>query len=210
MSDRLLLIDTDMLVLLAGSGTLGDVLQSLGFEPQQSRRLAAATRQFQHGRVFKDNYRATVLQAALRTAHAITPLTERPANPAVFDALALISGIDLGEAELFALLAEHDGYFLTTGDNRALVALATRKEVSELRQRVAGRLICLESVLKLLVDRNGAKATAQAFRALRTHRTIGVLLSDTQASSDGVCRQGIDSYLNDLIRKTGRDFLYLP
>lgn len=210
MSDRLLLIDTDMLVLLGGSGTLGEVLQSLDFEPEQSRRLAAATRQFQRGRVFKDTYTATVLQAALRTAHAIAPLTERPANPAVFDALARVSGIDLGEAELFALLAEHKGYYLTTGDKRALVALATREELGELRQRVAGRLICLESVLKLLVDRNGAKVTAQAFRTLRTHRTIGVLLSDPQARSDEVCRQGIDSYLNDLIRKTGKDFLYLP
>jgi hypothetical protein len=210
MSDRLLLIDTDMLLLLAGSGTLDDVLQSLGFEPQQTCRLAAATQQFQRGRVFKDSYTAPVLQAALRTALAITPLAERPVNSVVFDALALVSDIDLGEAELFALLAEHDGYYLTTGDKRALVALATREELAELRQRVAGRLICLESVLKLLVDQNGAKATAQAFRTLRTHRTIGVLLSDPQARSDDVCLQGIDSYLNDLIRKTGGDFLHLP
>ena len=210
MSDRLLLIDTDMLVLLAGSGTLGDVLQTLGFEPRQIRRLAAATRQFQHGRAFKDNYAASVLQAAVRTAHAITPLTERPVDPASFDALAAISDIDVGEAELFALLAEHDGYYLTTGDSRALVALAVREEVAELRQRVAGRLICLESVLRLLVDRNGAEATAQAFRALRTHRTIGVLLSDPQARSDDVCLQGIDSYLNNLVEKTGSDFLYSP
>ena len=82
--------------------------------------------------------------------------------------------------------------------------------MAELRKRVAGRLICLESVLKLLVDRNGAKATAQAFRALRTHRTIGVLLSEPQARSDEVCREGIDSYLDELIRNTGKDFLYFP
>lgn len=210
MSDRLLLIDTDMLVLLGGSGTLGDVLHSLNFEPQQTRRLAAATQQFQRGRAFKDNYTATVLQAALRTAHAIAPITARPADPAAFDALARVSGIDLGEAELFALLAEQDGYYLTTGDKRALAALATRKEVVEIRQRVAGRLICLESVLRLLVDRNGAEATAQAFRPLRTHKTIGVLLSDLQTQSDDACRQGIDFYLNDLIRVTGDGFLHLP
>jgi hypothetical protein len=210
MSDRLFLIDTDMLVMLGGSGTLADVLASLDFEPKQCRRLAAATEQLRRGRVFKDTYAATVLQDALRTAHAITPLTEQPGNPAIFDALAGVSGIDLGEAELFALLAEHDGYFLTTGDKRALVAVATRKETAELRQLVAGRIICLESVLKLLVDRNGANATARAFRALRTHRTIGVLLSDPQARSDEVCLHGIDSYLNDLIKKTGEGFLYLP
>ncbi|MCH7701179.1 MAG: hypothetical protein IID37_05790 [Planctomycetes bacterium] len=210
MSDRLLLIDTDMLVLLGGSGTLGDVLQSLDFVPEQCRRLAAAIQQFQRGRVFKDTYPATVLQAASRTAHTIALLTEGPTNPDVLDALARVSDIDVGEAELFALLAEHDGYYLTTGDKRALVALATQKELADLRQHVAGRLICLESVLKLLVDRNGAKATAQAFRELRTHRTIGVLLSDPQARSDDVCRQGIDSYLDDLIRKTGGDLLYLP
>jgi len=210
MSDRLLLIDTDMLVVLGGSGTLADVLSSLEFEPKQCRRLAVATEQLRRGRVFKDTYAATVLQAALRTAHAITPLTERPANPAIFDTLAAVSDIDLGEAELFALLAEYDGYYLATGDKRAIVALATRRETTDLRQLVAGRIICLESVLKLLVDQNGANATAQAFRTLRTHRTIGVLLSDPQARSDEICMQGIDSYLNDLIKKTGVGFLYLP
>lgn len=210
MSDRLLLIDTDMLALLSGSGTLADVLRALDFVQEQCRRLAAATQQFQRGRVFRDAYEAPVLRAALQTANAIAPLTGQPANPASFDALARISGIDLGEAELFALLAEHNGYFLTTGDKRALEALATRTEVAELRQLVAGRIICLESVLKLLVNRNGANATAQAFRALRTYRTIGVLLSDPQARSNEDCLQGIDSYLNDLIKKTGEGFLYLP
>ena len=210
MSDRLLLIDTDMLVLLGGSGTLGDVLAALDFEPHQSRRLDAATHQFQRSRAFKDNYRATVLRAALRTAQTITPLTERPADPTMLDALARVSDIDLGEAELFAMLAEHEGYYLTTGDNRALVALANHEELAGLRQRVAGRLICLESVLKLLVNRNGAKATADAFGAISTHKTISVLLSGPQTRSDDVCRQGIDSYLAALIQKTGEGFLYLP
>ncbi|NOT01772.1 MAG: hypothetical protein HOP29_14220 [Phycisphaerales bacterium] len=210
MSDRLLLIDTDMLVLLGGSGTLADVLSSFDFEPEQCRRLAAATEQLRRGRVFKDTYPATVLRAVLRAADGIVSLTEPPANPTALDALASISGIDLGEAQLFAMLAEHDGYYLTTGDKRALVTLATSTKVAEIRGRVAGRVICLESILKLLVRRNGANATAQAFRDLRTHRTVGVLLSDTQARSDQVCLHGIDSYLNDLIQRTGEDFLYQP
>ena len=68
MPDRLILIDTDMVVLLGGSGSLPDALQSLEFAPAQARRLAAATAQLQRGKAFKDNYTAVVLQAALRAS----------------------------------------------------------------------------------------------------------------------------------------------
>jgi len=210
MSDRLLLIDTDMLVLLGGSGTLADVISSLGFAINQCRRLAAATHQLQRGRAFKDAFQASVLQAALRTAQTIAPLSEATTDPGVLDALAQVSDIDPGEAGLLAMLSEHSGCYLSTGDKRALVALATRKEVAEVRRRVSGRVICLESVLRLLVVRNGASAMAHAFQPLRTHRTIAILLSDPQTSSQEVCLQGIDSYLNALLQQTGDGFLHLP
>ena len=210
MPERVLLIDTDMLVLLGGSGTLRATLDLLGFEAGQARRLPAAPYQMARGRLFKDSYAAPVLQAALRAADTIAPLSEQPSDPDVLDRLASESGIDPGEAVLFALLSEHEGCFLTTGDNRALETLATQGNVAEVRKRVAGRIICLESVLKLLVARNGARTTATAFGALRTHRTVAVLLSEAQARSDAVCLAGIDSYLDDLVRRTGEGFLYLP
>jgi hypothetical protein len=210
MSERLLLIDTDMLVLLGGSDTLLAALELLGFQAAQTRRLAAAVHQLERGRSFKDAYAGSVLQAALRAARTVEPIREQPADPLLLDRLAGTSGVDLGEAELFALLAEHEGYYLTTGDRRSIVALATNENLAAVRERVAARIVCLESILRLLVARNGAKATALAFHALRTHKTIAVLLSDSQAQSNEVCLQGIDSYLNDLIRKTGEGFLFLP
>lgn len=210
MSERLLFIDTDMLVLLGGSGTLPAALALLGFLPDQVRRLAAAPHQLERSRRFKDTYPAPVLQAARRAAAGIAPVSEQPADDALVDQLARVSDVDLGEAELIALLAEHDGFYLTTGDKRALVALATDHGLADVRARVAGRLICLESILKRLVQDRGAGAMAKAFAAVMTHRTIGVLFTEAQVRSDDVCLEGIESYLNDLIQKTGEGFLYLP
>lgn len=209
-SQRVLLVDTDVLVLLGASETLPTVLEKLGFKTDEVRRLAAATSQLERGARFKATYSGAALQAALQTARTITPLLQPPADASLVDGLAAVSGIDLGEAELLALLSEQDGYFLTTGDKRALIAVATNPLAAAVRDRVRGRLICLESLLKLLVQTRGAKSVAQAFAGLMTHRTIGVLLTEPQVRSDEICLEGIESFLRDLVRATGEGFLFLP
>lgn len=210
MPERLLLIDTDMLVLLGGSETLSIVLDLLGFRMDQARRLAAATCQLQRGRRFKDAYPAPLLQSAFRTAGMIAPITEPPRDLELADRLARVSAIDPGEAQLFALLAEHPAYYLTSGDKRALTAVGQERELSGLRERIRGRIICLESILKLLVMKSGAAAIGAAFEVLRRHKTLSVLLSATQTKDDQTCLQGIDSYIKDLVTQTGHGFLHLP
>jgi hypothetical protein len=210
MSDRVLLIDTDLLVLLGASGTLPVVLEVLGFELEQTRRLAAASSQLSRGRRFKETYPGPALQAALRIARTIEPCLDVPREPAWLDALKRVSGIDDGEASFLAILAEHAGWYLTTGDKRALIALARHDDLSEIRERIAGRVICLESLLRMLVRRRGAGVVAEAFAPVRTHKTVGILLSEPQVRSDEVCLAGIDSYLNALKSQVGEGFLWTP
>ena len=180
MSERLLLIDTDILVLLGASGMLPRVVELLEFQHEQVRRLPAATYQLERSRSFRDAYPAPVLHAALQIARTIQPIRAEPSTPLMVDALSRVSDVDLGEAWLFALLAEHSGYYMTTGDKKAIIAVATHDGLSEVRDAVAGRVICLESLLKLLVQREGAKTVAEAFAPVRTHRTISWTFANSQ------------------------------
>lgn len=204
----LLLIDTDVFVLLAAAGLIDRVAELLGFEPSQVRRLYPVENQLTRGRSFKDRYPEVVRQTALAKAKLVTPLTDRPANDAMLQKLA-VSDIDEGEALMFALVAENPSWLLTTGDRRSLVALATNPDLKDVCGALAGRLVCIETVLRLLVVTDGVEKIAAAFASVReTNQKLRVIFSEANATNLDSCLEGIDSYLAALRREVGDHLLY--
>lgn len=210
-SERLLLIDTDVLVLLSASGTLEAAIQMLGFDLANARRLPAAISQLERGSRFREDYPATALRTALRQARRIQPVTTIPEHAANLDLLSAVSGIDYGEAQLFAMLAENPSHLLTTGDKRGLIALACDPSLATLRSRVAGRVICLETVLRLLVDADGAASIGEPLTAAAPqHKTLQVVFSPVNMTDTARCLAALDTYIADLEQQVRSDFLYKP
>ena len=91
---------------------------------------------------------------------------------------------------------------------RALVGQETLKPV---RQLIAGRVICLESILKMLVQADGVVAVAQAWLPLKdSYKSLSVIFSDVNCKDQKQCLECLDSILNDLKKTLGSDFLLLP
>ena len=207
---RLLLIDTDVFVLLAAAGLLERIAGLLGFEPDQVRRLHPVEAQLRRGKKFREKFPETVRTSALAAARTVKPLTERPANDAILQKL-VVTDIDEGEALLFASLVENPAWLLTTGDRRSLAALATHTELAEIRDALAGRLVCLETVLRLLVTTDGVEKIAAAFSCVRDCDTkLRVIFSEANATNIDSCLEGIDSYLASLKREIGNELLFQP
>jgi len=205
---RLLLIDTDVFVLLAAAGLIHRVADLLGFAPTEVRRLYPVENQLTRGRKFKEKYPDEARQAALTLARAVAPITERPANDALFQRL-IDADIDGGEALMFALVAEHQSWMLTTGDKRALLALAQHHDLADARAALAGRLVCMETVLRLLVTNDGVEKIAKSFAVVRDCDTkLRVVFSEANATNIDSCLEGIDSYLSVLRREVGEELLY--
>jgi hypothetical protein len=204
----LLLIDTDVFVLLAAAGLIDRVAELLGFESSQVRRLYPVENQLTRGRSFKTRYPEAVRQTALTKAKSVTPLTDRPTNDAMLQKLA-VSDIDEGETLMYALMAENPSWLLTTGDRRSLVALATNPDLKDVCSALAGRLICIETVLRLLVVTDGVEKVAAAFAPVRdTNQKLRVIFSEANATNLDSCLEGIDSYLAALRREIGEHLLY--
>ena len=53
MTDRLLLVDSDLFVLLSAAGLLDELAAALGFTPDAIRRLTALPHQVRKGRTFR-------------------------------------------------------------------------------------------------------------------------------------------------------------
>ncbi|MFM8444411.1 MAG: hypothetical protein ACKN9W_13880 [Methylococcus sp.] len=65
-------------------------------------------------------------------------------------------GLDLGELQLLEAVLRVDNSLLLTGDKRFLKQLAGTPDLLDMAlEKLPGRLVCLESVLLLLMDRYG-------------------------------------------------------
>jgi hypothetical protein len=121
------------------------------------------------------------------------------------------NGIDEGEALLYGLLAESNSCCLTSGDKVAMRALVAQPSLQPVRQLVAGRVICLESILKLLVQADGVDAVAQVWLPLRdSYKSLAVIFSEVNCKDQSQCLECLASILNDLQKQLGSDFLLLP
>jgi hypothetical protein len=211
MPEPLLLLDTDIFIVLSAAGLLDSIIRLLDFDAAHTRRLAALESQLTRGSGFREKYPREIREAALRSARIIPILTKRPQDAAVFQRLISHERIDDGEAFLFALLAEHKNWVLATGDKQAITTLATSPGLADIRNRVSGRVACLETVLPALLQQNGIETVAAAFNPLRAvNKTLSVVFSGGASTSESLCREYLDSYIRDLETQVGKDFLLKP
>ena len=116
-----------------------------------------------------------------------------------------------GKRSCSALLAENRSWLLTTGDRRSLVALATHPDLGGVCANLAGRLVCLETLIWLLVVNDGLEKTATAFAPVReTNQKLEVIFSERNVTNLENCLAAIDSYLLSLRREVGESLLYEP
>ena len=117
--------------------------------------------------------------------------------------------IDGGEAFLLASLAERPACLLTTGDRRALIALGQALELDDVREKVRGRIVSLETALILLVNQLGADPIGRRFAALKgCHKTIDILFGHKASFEPQMILEEINSSLNDLRRRMIDDLLF--
>ncbi|MCC6178143.1 MAG: hypothetical protein IT305_22805 [Chloroflexi bacterium] len=200
-----ILFDSDALSLLGAAGLIPRTLAILGVSPSCAFRLEPLTHMLGQGRVgraWPDEARAN----ALRAVQQLPAWRHRPA-PELLDRFVPVVEIDDGEAVLYASLVEFPSYRIVSGDKRAMIALCTAPDLSDVREAVAGRVICLESLLDGLVQAHGAATIGLAFAPVRSHTTIGIVFTTTNMADHAQCRFAISSYFHDLERSVGAGFL---
>ena len=205
MEERVLLVDSDIFILLAAAGVLERVAHLLGVKLENVRRLKPLKYQLEKSSGFKRKYPEPIRNLAAGWCDRVAALDEEPLGRDILDRLNVTKGIDEGEGLLFALLSERPFYYLASGDKRGMVAVATAPELADIRSAVAGRIICLETVLGMLIREDGPDAVKAAFVPLCTcNKSLTVFFSETD------CLEAVHSYFNDLVRQTGEGFLMVP
>ncbi len=205
-----LFIDSDVFLLLAGAAKIEDAIRVLGFEPSRCHRLQPLPHMLDKSRLLRARYSESVRSRAKIACRQVPALLERPSGE-LMQRFLDIEGVNPGEALLYALLAERSGYLLASGDKIAMRAIGSDAKAGDLRALVAGRVICLESMVRRLVVKDGAAAVASSFRdVLDSNTTLRVVFTEVNVKQEGRCLAGLDSYVADLQLQVGNGFLYFP
>jgi len=209
MAERRLLIDSDAFILLSGAGLLDRVLTLLGFDRSLACRLSALPHMIRRGKRFQQLCSPDTRDRALEACSSVSEITDRPGDE-LLQKLIAFPEIDDGEALLYALLAEQPTFLLASADKRAMQTVGSRADPISIRHAIAGRVICLETVLRLLFVHDGVDAIARAFAVFPDHKTLQIVLSPLNSADQERCLASLESYLRDTKRIVGNDFLYEP
>jgi hypothetical protein len=210
MSGRRLLIDNDAFILFAGTGLLLRVLDAVGYKPDSVLRLDALPHMLRKNSRIRRSTPEDVRTKALVACDSFPALEDRETigETAVYDRLNAIDDLDPGEALLFAIAIENPGYAILTGDRRALVAFGAGSGLDDLRAKLAGRVICLELVFRLLVQQATAADVATNLAPLiALNRSFKIWFSATNQADDAQCLAALESYFKALKTEVGATLL---
>jgi len=204
-----LLCDSDAFLLLGACGLVREAVEILGAGLADLRRPHPLPFMLDRG-VLQKRFPPGIREKVKSWCAVVEPIMEAP-SPATRQRLQSIEGIDDGESNLFGLLFENHGYLLLSGDKRAMRSLRADSGLNDIFQSLCGRVCCTEIILLGLLRTLGAETLASALAPLRPYNgMLNAVLSMGADSPQDHCQVGFSSYLHDLIRDVGPDFLLNP
>jgi len=204
----IVLADNDVILKLAQCDLFAEFLTAFAVSPDQVLVVKAArfsmSRASTRRRIGDESM--AKLEQILAVVHDI-PLSP---NPAFFAALneQFASGIDAGEAILFATCPEINDSFVVTGDKRCLIGLnvaaATDPICDEVRRALAGRVCCFEQVVLRILNNSGFDNVLDKLLVGREcDKGLALWLGYGSEATEANFRAGLDSFLAEARRTSG-------
>lgn len=141
-------VDNDVILKLVACNLFWESINALGISPGDVR--VRSTTKF-YFRKKPNRYPEDVRNQAIDVVKQCKLIDDPPINEEL-QILQQIKGIDPGEGVLIATTQTEPSFYLVTGDKNCLRALAAAPELGKIRQRLKGRVVCLEQLILRLVE----------------------------------------------------------
>lgn len=143
-------IDNDIILKLTTCDLFWEAMDLLGVQIADIRILTSTRFVFRSNKSIKEQYSEEVRNKAIELVKNLSTVEADPSNP-LFS--LNIAGIDVGELTLIYRAISEPDFYLVTGDKRCLRALVKTPELATVREKLNGRVICLEQLIyKLIID----------------------------------------------------------
>ena len=192
-----LLADNDIILKLAHCDLLAQAVALLGGPAAEVYVLGTARYKLLPKNRGKGNIPSPGDPAYLRLQAFFAVARTVEATPDQADVRLLVDEfqIDEGEAVLFAAAGSYPGCHVATGDKRALATLAALGPAGHgVRDRLAGRVVCLEYVLVQLIDALGFTDVLNRVVPAREYDTVLRAVFNLDSTEASV-RAGLTSYI---------------
>lgn len=196
------LFDNDIIYKLAACDLLDDALVALGLTKPDVYALPTAKYKF--GTTRKGSargerrYGAEVLTRIRDFLGNIREL-DVSGSPEELQLLASVDGIDVGETILFSATSQFDQYLLATGDKTSLRALVLTPVCRPVAQRIRGHVICLEQIIKHLIQHFGFPYVKDKLVPARACDTVlSIVFNSEHNALEPDVFAALDSYINEL------------
>lgn len=192
-------VDNDVILKLVACNLFWEAVGVLGLTPDDLRVRASTKYYF---RKKPKIYPQAVREQAIAVVEQCQLIDDPPINEEL-QILQQIEGIDPGEGVLIVATQPEPSFYLMTGDKRCLEALATAPQLVEVRQRLEGRVVCLEQlILRLIETQEFSKILTLVLPAREYDKALrSVFGSGERATRDKVLL-GLTGYIQDLRSKT--------
>jgi hypothetical protein len=113
--------------------------------------------------------------------------------------LAKVDGIDAGEAVLYAAAVQSQDYRLATGDKRSLRALASEVICRPIAERLSGRVVCLEQIVRESIQHCGFEhVKLKVLPALSCDTALRAAFGSGVNAAPTNVLQALDAYIAEL------------
>lgn len=194
-------IDNDIILKLAACNFFWEAVSTLELSENDLRVLPEAKHVFQRSNKVKKKYGSIILQNAINIVERCGEIQLEEDEEELQQ--LQIEGIDPGEMLLICATRRETSFYLTTGDKRCLTALASHAELENVRQRLTGRVICLEQLILKLIKTQGFDKVLTNVLPARTYDTAlkSIFGSGERATEENVLTS-LEGYINDLQKNT--------
>jgi hypothetical protein len=191
-------IDNDALLKLTAYDLFWDAITLLGVQPTDIRVLASTEFVIRRNKSIKQQYSEEVRTKALSLVKGIVKVEADQANP--FLSLQ-VAGLDPGELTLIHAAIAEPSFYLATGDKRCLRALVNTPELVTARQKLNGKVVCVEQLIAELIAVKGFEAVKQKVVPARDCDTAlkAAFGSGDRAQEDNVL-WALEQYIQELRR----------
>ena len=195
-------LDNDVILKLVACSLFAEAISSLGVTNNELRVLDTAKPVFRNSSKVKRKYLSEILNTAIEIVQQCQSVY--PENSAVFKTLQQFDGIDLGEATLISAMLQENAFWFVTGDKRCLSVIANEPQLVEIREKLKGRVVCLEYlILKVLSVHGFGFVQEKVLPAIEYDTTLKSCFgSGMQATRENVVLS-LEGYISDLKRNSG-------